>query len=274
MLDNTFVVSLLSQSATDVSLYGAKAANLAKAMQLGFAVPEGLVISRMLKENEFNAVAQEIIEKLTPPVAVRSSAVKEDSETKAFAGVFETCLGVNSVDDLLKSFKTVKNSGTANIVKNYHGETIPQDSIAVLIQRMINASRAGIAFSRDPVTGEPNVIIDSNYGLGKSVVDGDVTPDSIECFSDGTHKTFIGRKTIQITLSENGIQTKNNLEFDTQRCSLCDNEINEVANLTRKVEQNLGFPADIEWAFDADGILWLLQARPITTIKFNLERGK
>lgn len=261
-----FIVPLSSPVAIDVSTFGAKAANLAKATQLGFAVPAGLAVSRLIKKEDFVSVAKEIIKKLKLPVAVRSSAVKEDSESKAFAGVFETCLGIRSTDDLLKAFTTVKNSGSTNLVEKYHGETITQDYIGVLIQRMVNASRAGVAFSRDPVTGDPKVIIESNYGLGKSVVDGDVTPDSIECLNDGTSSIFVGRKSIQITLADNGVQTQNTPEEDTTRCSLIDDEIKEIENLTKRVESELGFAADIEWAFDEKGVLWLLQARPITTI--------
>jgi len=259
------VYSLFSPTVIDVSLFGAKAANLVKAVQLGFNVPEGLAISRLCDKADFDGMAQKIINELSVPVAVRSSGVNEDSATTAFAGAFETKLGVRSIADLISAFAAVKNSG--NLVGKGYGEIVPPEQIAVLVQQMVNATRAGVAFSRDPVTGESKVIIDSNYGLGKSVVDGDVTTDSIDCFSDGTHKTFIGRKSIQITLSENGIQTQNNSVDDTQRCSLSDEEIKKVADLARKVEQDLGFAADIEWAFDDEGVLWLLQARPITTIQ-------
>ena len=267
MLTNPNIVSLLSLNATDISLFGAKVANLTKAAQLGFAVPDGFAVSRLCTESEFALIAQEIIDELSLPVAVRSSAAKEDSATKAFAGIFETCLGIRSTTDLLNSFIEVKNSGSADRVKKYHGETIPSEQIAVLVQKMVNATRAGVAFSRDPITGESKVIIDSNYGLGKSVVDGDVTPDSIEVLNDGTHIIFVGRKSTQIALEENGISVKNTPEADSGRCSLSAEEISEIANLARKVEHDLGFATDIEWAFDTTGVLWLLQARPITTIE-------
>ena len=265
-MTSPYVVSLLSQNATDVSLFGAKAANLAKAVQLGFAVPSGLAVSRLCQKNEFALIAKEIIDELTPPIAVRSSAAEEDSETKSFAGRFETRLGIRTTADLLESFVAVKSSGSTNLVKKYNGETIPPEHIAVLIQRMVDATRAGIAFSRDPSTGEQKVIIESNYGLGKSVVDGEVTPDSIEYRNDGTYKTFIGRKSVQITLDDTGIRTENTPATDSQRSSLTHNEIIEIAELTQRVERDLGFAADIEWAFDTEGMLWLLQARPITTL--------
>jgi pyruvate,water dikinase len=203
---------------------------------------------------------------LSPPVAVRSSATKEDSDAKAFAGMFETRLGVRTSVDLMTAFLEVKNSGTNERVKKYHGEAIPSDHIAVLIQTMINATRAGVAFSRDPSTGESKVIIESNYGLGKSVVDGDVTPDSIEYLDDETYETFIGRKSIQVLLGDIGVCVKDTPAIDSNRSSLEHNEIKKIAHLTRRVEQEMGFPADIEWAFDFDGVLWLLQARPITTL--------
>jgi pyruvate,water dikinase len=260
------MVSLHSPSATDISVFGAKAANLAKALQLGFAVPEGLAVSRMCGEKEFSALAQEVIGKLTPPLAVRSSAVKEDSESKAFAGVFETCLGMRNAETLIEAFTKVKSSGTTNIVKSYHGENISHNTIGVLLQSMVNATRAGVAFSRDPITGEDKVIIEGNYGLGKSVVDGDVTPDSIEVLIDGTSNILIGRKAMQVVLTDTGIQNEITSVEKSQSCSLSENEIKEIAELARKVDSELGFAADIEWALDEENVLWLLQARPITTI--------
>lgn len=266
MTDTAFLMDLHSPNASDASLFGAKTANLAKSVQLGFNVPEGLAVSRLCTETDFLHEAQIIIDELITPVAVRSSATKEDSGDKAFAGQFETYLGVRTKEDLVNAFKAVKNSGSSEHVKKYHGEAIPSVQIAVLVQRMINATRAGVAFSRDPVTGDPTVIIEGNYGLGKSVVDGDVTPDSIEYSADGSIKTFIGRKSIQINLTGTGIGTQSTPSMDSERCSLSEKEIREIANLAKKVESDLGFAADIEWAIDADGVLWLLQARPITTI--------
>lgn len=266
MLFSPLVESLLSPNCTDISLYGAKAANLAKAAQFGFVVPEGFAVSRLCTEDEFAQIAQGIIGELSPPVAVRSSATNEDSATQAFAGQFETCLGVSLTADLMNAFTVVKRSGSTNIFKKNHGDAIPTDQIAVLIQRMVDATRAGVAFSRDPSTGEPKVIIESNYGLGKSVVDGAVTPDSIDYLPDGTYRTYIGRKSIQIILADNGVHVQDTPTADSQRCSLAGEEISEIANLVRGVERDLGFPADIEWAFDSTGTLFLLQARPITTL--------
>ena len=265
-MNNSYVVSLLSQAATEVSFFGAKTANLAKAVQSGFAVPDGLAVSRLCTKSEFDSIAQKIIDNLSPPIAVRSSAVKEDSVDKAFAGVFETYLGIRTVTDLMDTFLMVKNSGATDLVKKYHGDVIQSEQIAVLIQRMVDATRAGVAFSCDPVTGESKVIIESSYGLGKSVVDGNVTPDSIDYFNDGTYKTFIGRKSIQIMLTDSGTNEQNTPAIDSVKCSLTEKEIKEIAELARQVESKLGFKADIEWAIDPDGVLWLLQARPITTI--------
>ena len=268
MVNESHVVSLLSLSATDIAKYGAKVANLAKAVQLGFTVPKGLAVSKACTENEFAIIAQDIIiNELTFPVAVRSSAIDEDSKTKTYAGQFKTYLGIGTIDALVSAFSKVKNSGTAEHVKNYHGEAFLPEQIAVLVQRMVlGVTRSGIAFSKDPVSGESKIIIESAYGLGKSVVDGSITPDSIEYFSDGTYKTHVGRKSTQITLTDNGVREQVTPEADSQRNSLADEEIRAIAELTQNVEHDLGFAIDIEWAYDADGILWLLQARPITTL--------
>ena len=144
LMDKAYPLS--SPNAADTALFGAKA------VQLGFSVPDGFAIPRTCTESEFAVIAQGIIDELSLPVAVRSSATKEDSATKAFAGQFETCLGIRSIADLISSFTAVKNSGATDHVKKYHGEAIPPEQIAVLVQRMVNATRAGVAFSRDPVT--------------------------------------------------------------------------------------------------------------------------
>jgi len=265
-ISNDMVQSLLSPSAVNITLFGAKAANLARAAQLGFVVPDGLVISRTCTENEFACIAQKIVDEISLPVAVRSSATKEDSTTNAFPGMFDTFLGVNSIVDLSTAFDAVKNSGVSDRVKKYHGEAISSEHIAVIIQHMVNATRAGVAFSRDPNTGEAKVIIESNYGLGKTVVDGEITPDSIEYISENDYSTFVGRKSVQIMLADSGVSTQATSLADSQRSSLSHEEIKEIADLAQKVERDLGFAADIEWAFDSDGVLWLLQARPITTL--------
>lgn len=266
MIDSHYVAPLSMPVATDVSLFGAKTANLAKAIQMGFKVPEGIAVSKRCPIDRFSAFAQDIIDTTGVPVAVRSSAVNEDSSAMAFAGMFETCLGIRSAADLVEAFEFVKNSGASERIRKYQGGVVPADDVAVLVQRMVDATRAGVAFSRDPSTGEKKVIIESNYGLGKSVVDGEVTPDSIEYSSDGTSTTIIGRKSMQISLSDSGIQERPTPEEDSQKSSLSEEEIAAIAELAQRVETELKFAADIEWAIDASGDLWLLQARPITTV--------
>jgi pyruvate,water dikinase len=261
------ICPLTSLEAINISEFGAKGANLAKAVQLGFAVPDAMVISRTFPPEQLTVVAHDIIYKLSAPIAVRSSSTIEDSENKAFAGQFETQLGIQNSAELVKAYSLVKMSGNSSHIKKYNGEFVPPEQIAVVVQHMINATRAGVAFSRDPVTGEPKVIIDSSYGLGKSVVDGDVTPDSIEFIDDDNFNVYVGRKSTKINLSRQGIQKVSTSLEDTKRCSLSKFEIRQVACLARSVELKFGFPADIEWAFDSSGLLWLLQARPITTIK-------
>ena len=260
------IAQLTDIDLTDASIYGTKAVNLARAISLGFSVPNGFAVSRLVGVVEFADIAQDVLDKLPMPLAVRSSAIKEDSANKSFAGIFETELGVSTKKDLLKAFAKVKNSGLCDYVKSYEGMACPPEQVAVLVQSMVDAEVAGVAFSRDPITGEDKVIIESNYGLGKSVVDGIVTPDSIEVLYDGTIKTFIGRKRKKIKLCKKGICEQTVDVGDAERCSLADVQIAKIEKLAREVEVKFGFPADIEWVIDAMGELWLLQVRPITTI--------
>lgn len=259
------IVPLSDATVVNISLFGAKAANLAKAIQMGFNVPIGIAISRLCIKETIEPLIHDIITELGP-VAVRSSATEEDSATKAFAGMFETYLGIDSPRKLLEAFDAVKISGNTEHLKKYHGKAVSREDIAVIIQCMVDATRAGVAFSRDPNTGDKTVIIESNYGLGKSVVDGMITPDSIEYIDKKVKDIFIGHKSKQIIMQHDGIHEKETKEEDTQKCSLSDVEIQTIAELVSEVENKFGFPADIEWAIDTNNTLWLLQVRPITTL--------
>jgi len=131
MVVSQYVVPLLSLAATNTSLFGAKAPNLTKAAQFGLAIP------RTCSEGGFSLITQDILGELSPPIAVRFSATEEDSAAKAFAGIFETRLGIWSANDLVNAFAEVKSSGEAICVKDCLNEIVP-DSIEYLDEGTFN----------------------------------------------------------------------------------------------------------------------------------------
>ncbi|AGE73613.1 phosphoenolpyruvate synthase [Sulfolobus acidocaldarius Ron12/I] len=208
-------------------------------------------------------------------VAVRSSATVEDIEEASFAGQQDTFLNV-SKNDLFSYIKKVwasLHNERAISYRNAKGIDHLSAHMAVVVQKMVNAKAAGVMFTLHPSTGDTNyVIIESNWGLGESVVGGKVTPDEI-VIDKSTLKIVqkrISHKTIKVTYDK---QMKKNVELkldenEANSISITEEEAKELAKLALKVEQHYERPMDIEWAIDSDikfpENIFLLQARPET----------
>ena len=191
-------------------------------------------------------------------VAVRSSGLAEDSPTLSFAGQFETFLNVKGEDDLLESVKLCWASlFTARAIsyRIQNGLLADGGSICVVVQKMVNARSAGICFTIDPVTGNPlRIVIEGNWGLGESVVQGMVTPDM---FKIDKEKMEILTKRVSKKVDHvvpkgrgTGIE-KVTLEKRDLPC-LNDEEIKRIAELAKTVESHYGCYQDLEWAIDAN----------------------
>jgi pyruvate,water dikinase len=258
------VASLETPGACDAGSFGNKAANLAIAKQAGLPVPNGLCVS---DDGEPTADdVRPLLSTLSPPLAVRSSSHVEDSPGSAFPGVFETVLGVSTVEQILDAVHRVRASAHGESVQAYLSGRPMTIRMAVLIQELVPASSAGVAFSRDPVTGARTVIIESGLGLGKSVVDGEITPDSHEFTHDsGMIRKSVGRKAVRYDHTDRLTRTAVPAA-DAARFAISDEQAREVCALTVAAERIFRYAIDIEWAFDRAGKLWLVQARPITTL--------
>jgi pyruvate, water dikinase len=206
-----------------------------------------------------------------PSVAVRSSATAEDSAGTSFAGMHRTLTNVVGLEALLEAVTDCWVSAFGARVLAYrasqHMDAEP--AIAVVVQLMVNADHAGVAFSADPATGDlGRVVIEAASGLGEVVVSGQVEPDTYMVDKADLHiiSTHIGFQDHRISRGPDGNDLVVQMvgEQQTQRV-LSDEEINRVARLTIDVEKHFGVPQDIEWALEA-GHLWLVQARPITTL--------
>ncbi|MFC4950760.1 phosphoenolpyruvate synthase [Pseudonocardia sp. GCM10023141] len=204
-------------------------------------------------------------------VAVRSSAVGEDGAEDSFAGMNATFTNVQGPDALLRSIIDCWASAFGPRVIAYRAERgmAGEPAIAVVVQVMIAAQRAGVAFTAAPVDrGQDVVVVEAAFGQGEVVVSGAVQPDTYEMSADGQHLVCarIGRQTHEIIRGRDG--TDLTVELDPERAAarvLSDDEASEVARLAVRVQDHFGVPQDVEWAITG-GRLWLLQARPITTL--------
>ncbi|KAG1651422.1 putative phosphoenolpyruvate synthase [Nymphon striatum] len=206
--------------------------------------------------------------------AVRSSAVGEDGEEMSAAGQMETFLGCKGMDQICISIMKCWAScfGFRAVEYRRQNGQLINVGMAVVIQNMIAADKAGVLFTRDPLDGNPAVIsISANYGIGESVVSAMSEPDTIVVNRTFDNKlslgdVTVGSKKLQVVMKEDGgIVQYGVSEEDTNVCCLNANEAEKLAEIGVLVEQSYGNPRDIEWAISENQI-YLLQARPITNL--------
>ncbi|MCP9472771.1 MAG: PEP-utilizing enzyme [Nitrospira sp.] len=206
--------------------------------------------------------------------AVRSSATNEDTGRSSFAGLYRTHLGVPT-DLLDTAIKDLWASLWHERVLRYTIErdpSRPAPSMAVVIQPMLEAVAAGVAYSIHPITGRSfQILVNAVPGLAAPLVDGQATPDQyvVQIGADRQpiwiRRRTIARKSRRLTIAEDGLRHEPIPESDRERPSLSDEQLFELTRTTKEVERTLGFPVDLEWAIDS-GKLWILQARPITGV--------
>ena len=207
-----------------------------------------------------------------PAVAVRSSATAEDTASASFAGMNETVLNVRGTIVLLDAVRRCWSSlfGARTIYyRAQKGFPQAEMDIAVVVQRQIEASRAGVMFTIDPATGASDrLVIEGAFGLGESVVSGSVSPDRYIVAKDplGIERREVHHKEIEVIAAANaGTLTRALTPSQAEQPVLSDEETMRIAELGLRIEDHYGSPQDTEWAIDADGKVWVLQARPVTS---------
>ncbi|HXW58126.1 MAG TPA: phosphoenolpyruvate synthase [Solirubrobacteraceae bacterium] len=207
------------------------------------------------------------------PVAVRSSATAEDTESASFAGMNETLLNVRGEQDVLEAVRRCWRSlfGARTIYyRAVNGFPQADMDIAVVIQRQIASICAGVMFTANPATGSrEEIVIEGAFGLGEAVVSGAVSPDRyvVQKGALAIRRREVHRKEIAIEYQRSGGTRKRDLdEQEGLRPVLDDDQVLAVARLGERIEAHYGAPQDTEWAFDPEGALWMLQSRPITTL--------
>ncbi|MEO6040389.1 MAG: PEP/pyruvate-binding domain-containing protein, partial [Croceibacterium sp.] len=205
------------------------------------------------------------------PVAVRSSATTEDAEDASFAGLQDTFLWVLGADQMVARVRECWGSLYSVESITYRlKHAIPEDGVAmgVVVQRMVDASCAGVMFTRSPLTGDKSVItIEGAWGLGSAVVSGEVTPDRWvlgKITGEISVRDISDKHARQVPAPAGGIvEVENERALRKQPC-LTDPQLMALREVGRKIERHYGKAQDIEWALDKDGNVLLLQSRPET----------
>jgi len=205
------------------------------------------------------------------PLAVRSSATTEDAADASFAGLQDTYLWTMGGQAMLKYVRSCWASlYSVPSIAYRRKQGLPESGVAmaVVVQRMVNARKAGVMFTRSPLTGDRSVVtIEGAWGLGSAVVSGEVTPDRfvIAKITGEISIREISDKHVQHLPAESGGVTEAETPGDLRKVPcLTDEEIKALRDIARKVERHYGRPQDIEWAIDQSGEILLLQSRPET----------
>lgn len=204
-------------------------------------------------------------------VAVRSSATAEDLPEASFAGQQSTFLNIRGEEEVVDAVKKCFASlFTARAIyyrtkNNFEHEKV---LIAVVVQKMVEAAKAGVLFTANPVTNDRDeMIIEGAYGLGESVVGGEITPDNfvIDKKNGAIKQKMINEQTWGY-FRVDGETVKKDIDYGNE-CVLGDKELNILWQLAKKIEAHYNYPQDIEWAVGEDKKIYILQSRPITTLK-------
>ncbi|SMX91669.1 pyruvate, water dikinase [Brevibacterium sp. 239c] len=256
---------------------GGKARSLARLLRAGFPVPDGFVVyvdaDRSFASQFDDTVRDRIDLELSrlgdPAVAVRSSAADEDKADASAAGMYDTFLGVRGTDEVCAAIVSCARSADSVRIRDYRrrggGAEDPATVMSVLVQVLIEAEVSGVMFTPRRVN-EPTRI-ESSWGLGLSVVNGGLTPDSYEVGPAGAITATLGIKKVRTDAvdAQNGTTTTSVAnELQTVR-TLSDEALLGLESLGARVSAVFGGPQDIEWAI-ADGTIWIVQSRPVTAV--------
>ena len=254
-------------------LYGGKAVGLGDALRAGLPVPPGVALPGPVVDaiasgdGGATAALRAAVGRLPMPVAVRSSAVDEDSAGASFAGQHITVLNVPSADDVEAAVREVWWSANSDSAITYRKRlgVFARPSVGVVVQTLLQPEIAGVMFTRNPITGADERMIEASWGLGEAVVAGRVIPDSYRVSRGGdVFERRPGLKKFAIRSAPDGGTVDEEVASDLVE-SLClrDEQLQALSALADDCERVYGPERDIEWAF-ADGHLYLLQCRAVT----------
>jgi pyruvate, water dikinase len=257
--------------ATDPEVFGGKAVALGVAARAGLPVPPGVALSvdaveAVVRGDPDTVAAVGAVCADGGARAVRSSAVGEDSVAASFAGAHCTVLGVCRPDAVVAAVRRVHASGDAAGARAYRDRLgLGQPRMGVVVQALVPAEVAGVLFTRDPVTGAPERVIEASWGLGEAVVAGLVVPDRYRLDARGrVLERSTGEKDLVVRAGPDGAREVAVAGPAVHAPCLDDGQLAALHALAQACDTVYGTPDhDIEFAFHA-GAVCLLQRRPIT----------
>jgi len=272
-MQGSFIKQLSEVNQQDVKLVGGKAASLGEMLSAGIPVPGGFVITTDafrtgLSQELENEILQAFDALKAERVAVRSSAVAEDSISASWAGQLETYLNTTKgelLNAVTKCWESIK-SGHAAAYAAEHGVDESQQAVAVVVQAMVDSETSGVLFTANPVTeNRDEVIIEAVYGLGELLVQGMVTPETLRIDkSTGKVSHRLPSKQRTKLIHKNG-KNQEAPVASSAKPIISDRNIKDLVTLADKIERHYKVPQDIEWAIRGDQ-LFIVQSRPITTL--------
>ena len=267
----------------DSSLVGGKAANLSRLARMYHRVPDGfsLPVTVMDEVHPFD-LRDEIICAISDLMnchslsefiaAVRSSAVDEDGATASFAGQHETYLNIVGAEAILQAVIRCWESARSEHALDYRrqqGLSVTHPQIAVFVQQLVASDVSAVIFSANPLTGnDDEIMINANWGLGESIVGGTITPDTflVRKSDLAVIQRIIADKQCMTVPAPGGTHEVGVPRFLRNISSLNDDQVIEMAKLALTLETTMEYAVDVECAYAA-GELYLLQCRPITTLR-------
>jgi pyruvate,water dikinase len=188
----------------------------------------------------------------------------EDTQHRAFPGIYNTVLGVEDISDVIDALRHVSSPPDAELMRVYSSDNAKSKRIPALIQTIISPRAGGVLFTNNPISLSESILINACWGLGKPVVDGTVDPDQFEVDRTGkVLSTLIAKKVFSIDMF--GKSSWLPPGKSTEPC-LSSQEIDALIKIAIDVEQLMRTPQDVEWMQDEQGKFWLVQTRPITTL--------
>lgn len=228
----------------DRSEVGGKAASLGELLAVGARVPPGIVLTAygagLAADDRADAVAAALGDLGRGPFAVRSSGVAEDGEERSYAGIFQSVLSVDEADVPAAIGRCLASARAARVSGYASGDDA---RMAVIVQRMVDPVAAGVALTADPINGDrATTVVTAVRGTGDRLVSGEAY---------GDEWAVVGGRATARRRPESAIGAR---------------QAKRVAAEARRIAGLRGAPQDLEWAIDADGTLWILQARPMTAL--------
>jgi phosphoenolpyruvate synthase/pyruvate phosphate dikinase len=203
------------------------------------------------------------------PVAVRSSALGEDSQEATFAGQQETYLWIRGADHVCDAVRDCWVSLYSPPAIAYRARLGSSDepAMGVTVQQMVDAEVSGVMFTCNPVSGDPSMVaVNASWGLGLAVVGGEVTPDDylVSKVTRELVRENVSTKTVEYVPAEGGAKCVEVPEERQSVACLDQEALAALVEVGKRVERYFGARQDIEWAIDRGGDLFVVQSRPVT----------